>query len=421
MKNKYLIIDQDGIERSIESYLNSAQCSEDFAILIKREALKEKVMPKPEAGEYLKVAAKFGFSWEKNCDIGFINYDHKAQLISNLVKEYSKQLVSALPMPVYEVSGSNFFDLKHPVVQAYANLFGDRLFRFNSDEGSLVMSYDASYPQFNLASQMRLKENDLPFAHFSISDCYRNEQSGECMLLFRSKRFNMPDLHAYFASIDQAWQYYEYIEAKIKEAFALVNRDFLNIAKISSEKSWSIYKEKVCEIAKRNNKPILVEIRCEKVDRYWIVDIDYSFIDSYNQVREVGCIQIDVASAKRLAIQYEGKDDQVYNPVIIHAAVPGGIERFIYMILDDYKKCMPDWLWPVQLRILPVSDKYVEHCKKIYPDAVGINRGFLDARLGGELRVEIDDRNFGVSKKVKLAREDLVPEIKVIGAKEVGV
>lgn len=85
--------------------------------------------------------------------------------------------------------------MSHPVVEAYASLYGDRLFNFNAGNKKLVMSYNASYPQFNLAGQYSIKDKHLPFAHFSISDCYRLEQSGECMLFVRQRRFFMPDLH----------------------------------------------------------------------------------------------------------------------------------------------------------------------------------------------------------------------------------
>jgi threonyl-tRNA synthetase len=170
MKNIYLIINKKGEIYEPKEYLKLKECSNEMKICIKREVLGEKWEVKNEC-KNINIANKLGFNWEKNSKIGFLSYDYKADLIKRLVEGYARNLVMELDFPIYEVKGSNFFDLKHPVVKAYAGLFGNRLFQSNN----MVMSYDASYPQFNIASKLNIKERDLPFAHFSISDCYRYE------------------------------------------------------------------------------------------------------------------------------------------------------------------------------------------------------------------------------------------------------
>jgi len=404
MKNKYLIIDKSGNIINAKEYRGSDACSNEMAICIDREVLNIPLKKQDGEPRYLKNARKLGFSWEDNSSIGFLSYDYKANLILRLVKEYARHLVHGIGLPIYEVSGSNFFDLKHPVVQSYAGLFGDRLFRFKSDYDELVMSYDASYPQFNLAGKYNIQEKHLPFAHFSISDCYRYEQSGECMVLFRGRRFNMPDIHPYFKDIDQAWEWYEKFEDQLKAGFELANRDYINVAKVSSEENWDKYKRNIAEIAQRNQKEMLVEIKMDGEDRYWIVDIDYSFIDDLEQVREIGCIQIDVGNAERLGIKYQDSDQKSHYPVIIHSAIPGGIERYIYMLIDDMGK-FPIYFQPVQLRIIPVSDKFIDYTKNL-------------AYKYSHIRIDIDDRKEGVSWKIKQAHEEMIPECVVIGERE---
>lgn len=405
MKSKFLVINKEGEVIAVNKYRSSDECSPNMAICIDREALGISVGSSLDKPLYLQNAKKLGFMWEENASIGFLQYDYKANLILRLVKEYARHLVYGLGLPIYEVSGSNFFDLKHPVVEAYASLFGDRLFRFKSKEDELVMSYDASYPQFNLAGKYHIREDQLPFAHFSISDCYRYEQSGECMVLFRGKRFNMPDIHPYFKNLDEAWDWYPKFEKQIEAGFKLANRDYVNVAKVSSEANWEKFKSQICEIAKRGQKEMLVEIKMDGADRYWIVDIDYSFIDAFGQVREIGCIQIDVGNASRLGIKYQKSDGSYENPVIIHSAIPGGIERYIYMLVDDMSN-FPIYFQAVQLRLIPVSQKFEHYAKAIV------------AKFP-ELRIDIDDRAESVSKKIKQAREDLVSNYVVIGEKEI--
>lgn len=395
MKNKYLVINKKGEICEPEVYIASKECSSDMKVLIRREVLGEQWEPEDKS-DYIKIANMLGFSWEENSQIGFVNYNYKADLIKRLVEGYARNLVKDIGFPIYEVKGSNYFDLKHPVVKAYAGLFGDRLFKSDG----MVMSYDASYPQFNLASKMSLKESDFPFAHFSISDCYRNEQSGECMLLYRNRRFFMPDIHPYFKDVRQAWKWYPKVEAQLKKSFKLAGREYLNIAKISSEENWDEYKDEIGNLAIGNNKAILVDIKVGEEEKYWIVDIDYGVIDKFEQFREIGCIQIDVGNARRLGIKY---DSDKYS-VIMHSAIPGGIERYIYMLVDNYENFPIDFR-PVQLRIIPVSEKYVDFALSI-----------VDANP--DLRIDIDDRAESVSKRIKMAYKEGVGNLLIVGEKE---
>ena len=193
------------------------------------------------------------------------------------------------------------------------------------------------------------------------------------------------------------------------------------MVKVSSEANWEQHRPEIIAIAKRGHKDMLVEIKMDGQDRYWIIDVDYSIIDDLGQVREIGCIQIDVGNAKRLGIKFahndhshmdypiksgndKGRDEDNGQPIIIHAAVPGGIERYIYMLCDDIR-LFPIALHPVQLRLIPVSEKYQNFALEL-------------ARKYADIRIEIDDRAESVSKRIKLAHEDLVPEILVVGEKE---
>jgi threonyl-tRNA synthetase len=417
MKNKYFVMDKNGKVFDPQVFASSKACPEEFKIVIEREALgikpgaasQEKPLPAPDAkSKYIYYANKLGFNWEPYSDIGFLQYDYKAALIMSLVKEYARKLVNELGIPVYEVNGANFFDLDYPVVKAYAGLFGDRLFKHHIEGKDLVMSYDSSYPQFNLARKASIGNQAMPFAHFSISDCYRYEQSGECMLLFRGRRFYMPDVHPYLRNIREAFVWYFKIEEKLLEAAEAVNRKYWNVVKVSSEENWVKYLNQIKKIAVRKAQPLLIEIRRDGVDRYWIIDVDYSIVDSFNQVREIGCIQIDNGNAKRLGIKYSDKQGRKHFPVIIHSAIPGGIERYLYMIFDNFKESFPFWLFPVQVRLLPVSEKHLSFVEKMVEDLAYLN-----------LRFEIDDRAEPLSKRIKRVYGDLVPDYFVIGDKEV--
>ena len=405
MKNKNIIIKKDGEVVDASLYIKNVDENSVFAKFVNREAFG--VEAKNEGSDYVLFAQKLGFSWEENADVGFLQYDYKANFIMRLVKEYARNLVNKIGFPIYEVSGSNVFDLSHPVVKEYADLYGDRLFQFKSGKKDVVMSYDASYPQFNLGSKYNLNHRHLPFGHFSVSDCYRHEQRGECMMLYRQRRFYMPDLHPYFKDIDEAFIWFPKIEEQLLRSAKEVGVEYNIVIEVSSEENWNKYQGKIKEIGKRLNKDVLVQILQDDKSRYWIINVDYKLMDKLGQSREICCIQIDVENAKRLNISFQDENGKNSNPIIIHSAVPGGIERYIYMLCDDFKKRFPLWLYPAQIRLLPVNDKMIVFCKDIVQKYMEL-----------PIRIEIDDRSESISRKVKHAHNDLIPFPIVIGKRE---
>ena len=93
--------------------------------------------------------------------------------------------------------------------------------------------------------------------------------------------------------------------------------------------------------------------------------------------------------------------------MIIHAAIPGGIERYLYMLFDNFRNSFPLWLYPAQIRLVPVNKKHLAFCKRLV-----LNNSQLP------VRIEIDDRDEHLNKRIKQAHEDLVPFVVVIGDKE---
>lgn len=407
---EYFILNQKRQVLAIAEYLSQPGIDGEFASFIRREALGEALVEQSnEKPAYLHYANRLGFQWEPNAEIGHVQYNYKANLMRRLVQDYARQLVHELGMPVYEVNGANMFSMNHPVVEAYASLYGDRLYQFKSGSHDVVMSYDASYPQFNIAASAPLSYKQLPFAHFSLADCYRHEQSGEMMLLLRQRRFYMPDIHPYFKDVDEAFDWFPRLQEKIIEAALGAGRKCQVVIEVPSRKIWKEYREYIERIPEQLAADVLVNILEDGHDRYWVVNVDYKIIDQLGQAREIGCIQVDIGNASRLDIRYIDKDGKRKYPVIIHSAIPGGIERYLYLLFDQYEqKGLPLWVQPVQVRLLPIGAEEVAYCQMLIKEY-----GHFP------LRIEVDDRNMSLSAKLKAAHEDLVPHKMVIGKKEV--
>jgi threonyl-tRNA synthetase len=406
---RFFVLQQDTHVVQVDDYAQKADSDPEFARFLRREALGEiLVQPSNDKPSYLRYANRFGFRWEPHAESGHVQYDYKANLMRRLVQDYARQLVHELGMPVYEVNGANMFSLNHPVVEAYASLYGDRLYQFPSGDHQVVMSYDASYPQFNLAAKAPLSYKQLPFAHFSLSDCYRHEQSGELMLLLRQRRFFMPDIHPYFKDIAEAFAWFPTLQEKIVDAAADAGRQYQVIIEVPSEEVWQKYRTYIEQIPVERGADVLVHIIEDGVDRYWVVNVDYKVIDQLGQAREIGCIQVDIGNAPRLGIHYVDKDSRRKHPVIIHSALPGGIERYLYLVFDQFEQHgLPLWLQPVHIRLLPVGADFVEPCLQLIKKYEKL-----------PLRIEVDNRNISIPAKLKAAYEDLVPRKIVIGQKE---
>lgn len=405
---KYFILQKDKKCIELNDYLKQSRIDPEFARFIRRESLGEILVEQSnDKPIYLQHANKLGFRWEPNAEIGQVQYDYKANLMRRLVQEYARQLVHELDLPIYEVNGANMFSLSHPVVNAYASLFDDRLYQFKSGNSDIVMSYDASYPQFNIAARSPLSYKQLPFAHFSISDCYRHEQHGEMMLLLRQRRFFMPDIHPYFKDINEAFLWFPKLQAKVLEAAQDAKRQYHVVIDVPSEKIWQEYRNYIEKIPYQLNADVLVNIIEDNQDRYWIINVDYKIIDQLGQSREIGCIQIDIGNASRLDIHYIDKNGERRHPIIIHSAIPGGIERYLYVLFDQYEQeGLPLWIEPIHIRLLPVGEAIIDECKK------------LAKRYERLLRIEVDDRSISIGAKIKAAHEDRIPHKVVIGSKE---
>ncbi len=406
---KFFVLSQEKRVIEVDEYLKAPELDPEFARFIRREALGEVLVEQSnDRPAYLAHANRLGFNWEPNADAGHVQYDYQANLMRRLVQEYARQLVHELGMPVYEVNGANMFSLQHPVVSAYAALFGDRLYQFKSGKQDVVMSYDASYPQFNLAARVPLRAKQLPFAHFSLSDCYRHEQHGELMLLMRQRRFYMPDIHPYFRDAAEAFAWFPRLQAQIMAAGREAGREYQVVIEIPSQKVWQEYRHCIEQIPVALGHDVLVNILEDGQDRYWAVNVDYKIIDQLGQVREIGCIQVDIGNAARLDIHYIDEAGEKRHPVIIHSAIPGGIERYLYVLFDSFaERGLPLWLSPAQIRLLPVSAVFVQQCQDLVQELSDL-----------PLRIEIDDRDASVSSKLKRAHQDCVPHKVVIGEKE---
>jgi threonyl-tRNA synthetase len=319
-------------------------------------------------------------------------------------------------IPVLQVKGSNLFNLRERAVKEHADLFGDRLYSVEVEDDEFVMRYAACHAQFAMVRDWVITYKQLPFGVFEIADSYRLEQRGETLLCFRMRRFFMPDFHVFCRDVEEAKNWFSTIHEKIYSEIEKAGGDYEMLFNFSSEDEYIKSREWILSLLRRKGKPALLHFYPPGKKYYWTVNVEYCIIDEQKRPMEIATVQIDVGNAERFGISYIDKDGERKRPVIIHTAVIGSIERYLYAIFDFAIKArkrtgliqIPLWLNPEQVRIVPIGESHLKRAIEIAE--------LMERR---NIRVGIDDRNETINKKVREAKMDWVNYVIVIGDKEV--
>ena len=384
--------------------------NEDFIRLIDKEAL-GKPFEEIDENPVRKALEKFGFEWEELSDHGHMRFKPYASLIYDLVAQYSIQVARELDIPIYVIKGTNMFDLNIKPIKEHANLFGERMYMLKTDKSSFVLRYAACFQQFAIAKDLTISYKNLPFGMLEIADSYRYEQPGECLLCFRVRKMTMPDLHIFCKDISEAKDSFIKMHNKIMDEIKKIGRDYELLINYNSPEFYIQYRDLAHKIVRSLGKPVLIYLYPPEEGRYWILNIEYHITDVLGRPREIGTTQIDIKNGERFGIKYIDSENKERSVIILHNAIIGTIERYIYTLFDTAlrkkKPTLPLWISPVQVRILPVSDKFTDYALEI-----------AKTIESNEIRVEVDDRDITLSKKIMEAERLWIPYLVIIGEKE---
>ena len=412
VEKKYYILTPGGELIDVKDY-KFKENEEEFKALVEKEAL-GKALETETHGRVYTYLRKFGFEWEPSSDHGHLRYEPHATVMIEAVSAYAWKVANELGIPVFRVRGTNMFNLAIKAVKEHADLYGDRLYELRVSKDRLVLRYAACHQQFSILKDWVLSYRDLPIGMFEVADSYRYEQRGELILGFRMRRFHMPDLHILTHDLEEAKKICLLVRDKIFEEVNKVNRNYWVILNVT-EDFLNDHFEYLVELVKRDDRPALITVYPAGI-YYWVLNVEYNIIDELGRPREIATFQIDIGNAKRFGIRFRDADGSEKYPVIIHTAIIGSIERYIYMLFDTAAKmekegktpCIPTWIIPIQVRIIPIAKAHLDYAidvaKKIS------EKGF---------RVDIDDRDESLGKRIREAGIEWIPYIVVIGDREV--
>lgn len=407
----YSVMAPDGTMRDVEEYSSK---EDDFGVVVSKEALKIDLGARKEP-EYFRLCRKFGISWEGMSDSGHMRWEPKAALMFDLIADYSLTAARRTGIPMYLMKGTNMFNLQEPAVREHADLFGDRLYSVEEGKKRFILRYAACHQQFAIMRDWTISYRQLPFGAFEVADSYRLEQSGECQLLFRVRRLNMPDLHIVCRDTEEAYSWFIRVHDRIMKEAKELGVEYEMLVNIAGQKSFEENKGFIESLVKEGGKPALLHFYPEGINYYWTINIEYLMVDEGRRPREIGTVQIDIGNSRRFDITYADEKGAKQYPIILHTAIIGTIERYLYMILDAAIKreqsggrgSLPVWMNPEQVRLLTVSERHLDRAREI-----------MYVMQENGIRVGIDDRVETVGKKVREAKQDWVSYALVIGDKE---
>jgi threonyl-tRNA synthetase len=256
---------------------------------------------------------------------------------------------------------------------------------------------------------------DLPLRLAEYGTCYRYEQSGELFGLMRVRCLHMNDAHIYCAKEDFAKEfravndmYIKYFKIfgieKYVMRLSLHDPAKLGQKYINEPELWQETEAMVREVLIESNIPF-VEVQDEGA--FYGPKIDVQIWSAIGREFTLATNQVDFAQGRRFNLQYTNKENHAETPLIIHRAPLGTHERFIGFLLEHYAGKFPLWLAPVQVKVLPISDKFNDY-------AQSVNQQLLHAGI----RSELDDRAEKIGKKIRDTELMKVPYMLIIGEKE---
>ena len=250
---------------------------------------------------------------------------------------------------------------------------------------------------------------DLPLRYAELGLVHRHELSGALHGLFRVRAFTQDDAHVFMLP--------EQMQSELMKVIELFDRIYSQFGlkyhvELSTKPDNAMGDDAIWEAA---TEALRNAIEAKGIDyvinpgdgAFYGPKLDYHIEDSLGRTWQCGTIQLDMNLPERFNVEYIGEDGQKHRTIMIHRACFGSMERFIGILTEHYAGAFPTWLAPVQVKVLPISEKHVEYANQL---AKQMRHDYV--------RVEVDDRNEKIGYKIRQAQMEKVPYMLVVGDKE---
>ena len=413
IKSYWYIMTPDGKMEEIEKFNFSDH--KQLEILAKYESAKKRSVDEPPP--HVNLMKKLAIAdYEPASDSGNMRFYPNGRLIKSLIEQYVTDKIR--DYGGVEVETPIMYDSYHPSMKSYFNRFPARQNSIDSDGKHLFLRFAACFGQFLMVSDFQLSYKNLPYKLYELTRySFRREQSGELVGLRRLRAFTMPDCHAFCKDIPQAIDEFRKrfdLSREVLSGLGIEENDY-EVGIRFTEDFYNKNKELIKQMVTKVRKPVLVEMWKEKFF-YFVLKWEFNFIDNLGKASALSTDQIDIENAKRYGITFTDEKNEQQNPIILHNSPSGAVERVIYALLEKFAKQIkegkrpqfPLWLAPTQVRLIPLKDDFLEFASELANKLTEQN-----------IRVDIDDRNDTIGKRIRDAEKEWISYVLVIGEKEV--
>jgi threonyl-tRNA synthetase len=376
-----------------------------------------KMRASQQAPPHIKLMKKLELvDYEPGSDPGNLRWYPKGRLVKSLIEQFVTKTMAEYG--AMEVETPIMYDFHHPSLSDYLDRFPARQYTLKSEDKDLFLRFAACFGQFLMLHDAQFSYRQLPLRIYELTRySFRREKSGEITGLRRQRAFTMPDCHALCSDLEQAKKEFVIrfkLCMKVLRGLELGEEDY-ELAIRFTKDFYEENKDFIVSLARFFAKPVLIEMFKEKAF-YWILKWEFNFVDNQDKASALSTDQLDVENAYRYGITYIDEKGERQHPLILHCSPSGGIERCVYAMLERaYREqqkgrvpILPLWLSPTQVRLIPVSDKFMENAEKIAGDI---------GKYG--IRVDFDDRSLTMQRKVREAETEWVNYIIVVGQSEI--
>ena len=412
IRSYWYIMTPDGKMEEIQKFNFSDH--KQLEILAKYESAKKRSVDEPPP--HVNLMKKLAIAdYEPASDSGNMRFYPNGRLIKSQIEQYVTNKIR--DYGGVEVETPIMYDSYHPSMKSYFNRFPARQYSIDSEGKHLFLRFAACFGQFLMASDFQLSYKNLPYKLYELTRySFRREQSGELVGLRRLRAFTMPDCHAFCKDMSQAIDEFRKrfdLSREVLSGLGIEENDY-EVGIRFTEGFYNENKDLIKQMVSKVGKPVLVEMWKEKFF-YFVLKWEFNFIDNLGKASALSTDQIDVENGKRYGITFTDEKNEQQHPIILHNSPSGAVERVIYALLEKSAMQIKDgkipqfplWLAPTQVRLIPLKDDFLEFASNLANKLTEQN-----------IRVDIDDRNDTIGKRIRDAEKEWISYVLVIGEKE---
>jgi threonyl-tRNA synthetase len=332
---------------------------------------------------------------------GTVLYNGLVDYIQSLYPKYGYQ----------EVITPQIFRTELFKISGHYDLFREDMFLMEGDEGEEMAVKPMNCPgHCRLFAHTKRSYRDLPLRFAEFTRLHRNERSGTLTGLSRVRTFSQDDAHIYCER--------EKVPEEIQAFFEMTRQVYQDLALegvkvsvstrpekfIGDPADWDRAEKELIESVERAGYPCGIK---EGEGVFYGPKVEFDFEDVLGRAWTLATVQIDLAMPERFGLRYTGRDGRDHQPAMLHRAVLGSLERFIAIYLEHTGGDFPLWLAPVQVTVLPITDRHLEFARQVHA-----------ALAGAGIRAELDERSEKLGFKVREAEVQKIPIMAVVGDQE---